>query len=143
MRNDNLDVYDAALSFVVTPRHGTVGVDSSMATTQACVTITACEIPDDDDKRAPVDIVVALDVSISMYGKKLELCKRTLEMLLRVLSSNDQFALISYGSNAKVEIPGRNMTNENKEMARQRIKEIFCDGKPCCSLFLWYQPIFG
>ena len=143
MSNDNSDDYNAALAFVVTPRHDMVAMDSSMVTTQVCVTITACEIPDDDDKRAPVDIVVALDVSISMYGKKLELCKRTLEMLLRVLSSNDQFALISYGSNAKVEIPARNMTNENKEMARQRIKEIFCDGKPCSSLFLWYQPIFG
>jgi hypothetical protein len=91
MRNDNSDdwtavstmetesfvevrrVDNAALDFVVTPRHGMVGMDSSMATTQACVTITACEIPDDDDKRAP-------DVTTSMYGKKLELCKRTLEV---------------------------------------------------------------
>jgi Mg-chelatase subunit ChlD len=112
-------VDNAALDFVVTPRHVIVGMESNMATTQACVTITACEIPDDDDKRAPVDIVVALDVSTSMYGKKLELCKRTLEMLLRILSSKDQFALISYGSNATVEIPARNMTNENKEMAFQ------------------------
>jgi hypothetical protein len=121
-------VDNAALDFVVTPRHVIVGMESNMATTQACVTITACEIPDDDDKRAPVDIVVALDVSTSMYGKKLELCKRTLEMLLRILSSKDQFALISYGSNATVEIPARNMTNENKEMAFQRIKEISCNG---------------
>jgi hypothetical protein len=121
-------VENAALDFIVTPRHGRVGIDSSMATTQACVTITACEIPDDDDKRAPVDIAVALDVSISMYGTKLELCKRTLEMLPGVLSSKDQFALISYGSNATVEIPAKNMTNENKEMAGQRIKEISCNG---------------
>jgi hypothetical protein len=121
-------VDDTALDFVVTPRHGMVGIDSNMATTQACVTITACEIPDEDDKRAPVDIVVALDVSTSMYGKKLELCKRTLEMLLRVLSSKDQFALISYGSKATVEIPARKMTNENKEMALKRIKEISCNG---------------
>jgi hypothetical protein len=121
-------VDNAALDFLVTPRHVMVGMDSNLATTLACVTIKACEIPDDDEKRAPVDIVVTLDVSTSMFGKKLELCKRTLEMLLRVLSSKDQFALISYGSNATVEIPARNMTKENKEMALQRIKEISCNG---------------
>jgi len=55
---------DGSLSMRVLPKHNVICVGSTMTTTQICVNIKARELP--DDTRAPVDIIVALDVSGSM-----------------------------------------------------------------------------
>ena len=123
-----VDGRNAVLALAVTPRHEFIGVDSPLTTTQACVTVKACDIPLDDDTRSPVDIVVALDISVSMTGKKLKLCKQTLEMLVRVLGSKDRFGLISYGSEAWVSIPAQFMSHENKKRVLSMIKTICTNG---------------
>jgi Mg-chelatase subunit ChlD len=118
-----------ALSLIVTPRNQSIGFFTSYNTTQVCVNVKASDLPDEDDEtRSPVDIVVALDISVSMAGKRIKDCKRTLELMLRSLSSRDRLGLVSYGSNAKVEIPARHMTPENKASALQKIKAIGVNG---------------
>ena len=59
---------EPTLEFSVTPHRKTIGIRSSEVITQICATIKACELP--IYSRAPVDIVVALDVSGSMVSKK-------------------------------------------------------------------------
>ena len=122
----------AALSFSVLPKNEVVGVGASVkddptkivATQICCVSMKARDLPDSEAKRAPVDIIVALDASGSMEGQKLHLCKRTLEMFLRVLLPHDRFGLISYGSDARVEIPAQLMTAKNKEDALKKITSL-------------------
>lgn len=59
---------------------------SSEFVSQICATVKASELPAGDEfARASVDIVVALDVSGSMRVEKLDLCKMTLNLLLREL----------------------------------------------------------
>jgi Mg-chelatase subunit ChlD len=117
------------LSLLVTPRNESIGFFSDQRTTKVCVTIKACELPDeDDDKRSPVDIIVSLDVSRSMQGNKLTDCKRTLELMLRHLSSKDRLGLVTYGSYAKIEIPACFMTRENKETALRKIQAMLASG---------------
>ena len=113
-----------ALVMNVTPKYRIIGIDTKHSTTQICVTITAHELPDDCDQRSPVDIVVAIDVSGSMHGNKLELSKKTLELLLRVLLPDDKFGLVSYASEAKVEFPVSKMTPGNKEVALRKIRSL-------------------
>eukprot|EP00591_Stephanopyxis_turris_P000546 CAMPEP_0195507294 /NCGR_PEP_ID=MMETSP0794_2-20130614/763_1 /TAXON_ID=515487 /ORGANISM="Stephanopyxis turris, Strain CCMP 815" /LENGTH=528 /DNA_ID=CAMNT_0040633927 /DNA_START=47 /DNA_END=1633 /DNA_ORIENTATION=+ len=114
-----------ALQLSAMPRNESIGAFSNQSTTQVCVNIKACELlNEDDDKRMPVDIVVALDISSSMAGEKLNDCKRTLELMLRNLTSKDRLGLISYGSQAKVEIPACFVTEENKANALQKIKSL-------------------
>jgi Mg-chelatase subunit ChlD len=129
----NVDTH-AALSVSVLPKNDVIGMDAmtneqeKITTTEICVSIKARDLPDNEDERAPVDIIVALDVSGSMSGQKLHLCKRTLDLLLRVLLPQDRFGLVSYGSDARLEIPARHMTADNKQVALQKISALTtCD----------------
>jgi len=118
-----------SLSLKVTPRHDTIGLEANHSETQFCATVTARDLPEDDDSvRASVDIVVALDISGSMEGKKLELCKETLTLLLRELSARDNFGLVTFGSEARVEIPTRKLTKNNKRIAMAKIKSLGING---------------
>jgi Mg-chelatase subunit ChlD len=117
-----------AVSLSVRPKHTVIGVDAAgQTTTEICVTMNAAELQD-DEQRAAVDIIVALDVSGSMSGAPLKLCKRTLEMLLRVLLPNDRFGLVTYASDAVVDIPIQKMTPANKQAALQKIESLCTRG---------------
>jgi hypothetical protein len=118
-----------AVSFKVIPKHKVIGVDANESTTEICVSMKAADLPDDDETRAPVDIIIALDVSGSMNGTPLALCKRTLEMLLRVLLPQDRFGLITYASDARVDFPAKQMTADHKEAALLKIKSLHTRGQ--------------
>jgi Mg-chelatase subunit ChlD len=121
-----------SLTIKAIPRHDTIGRQASMNmnSTQFCVTVTGRELPEEDEgaNRAAVDIVVALDVSGSMNGRKLDLCKTTLSLLLRELSSKDRFGLVIFGSNADIAIPARTLTPANKELALAKIQNLRTSG---------------
>lgn len=115
------------LSFA--PKHESIGVKSTEAWTSACVSIEACDIPEDSEERtSSVDICVALDVSGSMSGSKLRDCKSTLEAMLRPLGAKDRFGLISFGSRCDVVFPALLMTKENKAAALKKIKALSTNG---------------
>jgi Mg-chelatase subunit ChlD len=118
-----------AISIKVIPKHEVIGVDANESTTEICVSMKAAELSDDDETRAPVDIIIALDVSGSMNGTPLALCKRTLEMLLRVLLPQDCFGLVTYASDARVDFPAKKMTADNKETALVKIKSLHTRGQ--------------
>ncbi|CAJ1931111.1 unnamed protein product [Cylindrotheca closterium] len=115
------------LSFA--PKHESIGVKSSTTYTSACVSIEACDMPEDEAERTcSVDICVALDVSGSMSGSKLKDCKSTLEAMLRPLSTKDRFGLITFGSRCDVVFPALLMTKENKAAALKKIKALSTNG---------------
>lgn len=118
-----------AVSLKVIPKHEVIGVDSNESTTEICVSMKAAELPDDNETRAPVDIIIVLDVSGSMNGTPLALCKRTLEMLLRVLLPQDRFGLVTYASDAIVDFTAKKMTAENKQAALVKIKSLQTRGQ--------------
>lgn len=113
------------LTVKTAPEYSSVGVEADMKTVVACVNLKARELPDDDDNhRAPVDIIVALDVSGSMTGSKLELCKKTLRLLLRVLFAEDRFGLICYSGDAFIEVPVQKMSETNKKSSLEKIAKL-------------------
>jgi Mg-chelatase subunit ChlD len=118
-----------AVSLKVIPKHKVIGVDANESTTEICMSMTAADLPDDDETRAPVDIIIALDVSGSMNGTPLALCKRTLEMLLRVLLPQDRFGLVTYASEAIIDFSAKKMTATNKEAALVKIKSLHTRGQ--------------
>ena len=114
-----------ALSLQVIPQHSSIGMASDMTTTQVCVNVKAIDLPDDDDEvRAGVDIIVALDVSGSMSGRKLELCKRTLKQLLAMLLPKDRFGLITYDTKAVLDLEPLKMTPANRDRALRTIQRL-------------------
>ena len=113
----------SVLTLSVTPRHTTIGLNSHLTSDQVCATLKACNL-DDGDTRAPVDVIVALDVSGSMEGQKLFLCQMTLQLLLRQLTPDDRFGLVSFSDDAIIEIPIRKVTTINRKLADETIQQL-------------------
>ncbi|CAJ1931149.1 unnamed protein product [Cylindrotheca closterium] len=118
------------LKLSVNPKYDSVGINSANKIwTSACVSIEASDMPEEmNDRTSALDIVVALDISGSMSGQKLNDCKSTLEAMLRPLGSKDRFGLIVFGSRVRVIIPAAIMNKENKESALNQIKQINTEG---------------
>lgn len=72
--HDDHDPREPSLEFSLAPHRGEIGVRSTEFVSQICATVKACELPSGDAfARAPVDIVVALDVSGSMASTEFKL----------------------------------------------------------------------
>jgi len=100
-----------------------IGVSSGTDMTQFCASLKASELPD-EGRRAPVDILVALDVSGSMEGDKINTCKSSISLLLRQLTSEDSFGLISFSTDATVEIPISKLTTSARKSAIDKIDSL-------------------
>ena len=73
-------------------------------------------------------VVVALDISGSMHGRKLDLCKETISLLIRELSPQDRFGLITFGSDTNIAIPARKLGIVDKESILSKIRRISTRG---------------
>lgn len=60
---------------------------------------------------------------------KLDLCKKTLNLLLRELHHNDRFCLISFSDDAKVEVPMLKVNEEQKLKAMHTIEHMHVRGR--------------
>lgn len=127
--DDDQESTPPTLSMELIPEFNSIGLKSSRTITKFCAQVSSRSLPDDDESvRAPVDIVVALDISGSMTGNKLALCKDTLKLLLRELSPNDRFGLVTFGNEATIVIPARKLLSQNKEIALNSIQKIHTSG---------------
>jgi len=79
---------------------------------------------DNEDKRAPIDLVAVIDKSGSMAGEKLDLVKKTLEFVLTQLKSNDRLSVVTYDTQVNLDFGLRNMDKEGKDFALEKIKSI-------------------
>lgn len=128
--HERYDPLRPSLEFSVAPHRESIGLRSSEFATQICATVKASELPPGDSyARAPVDIVVALDVSGSMRVEKLDLCKKTLSLLLRELHHDDRFCLISFSDDAKIEVPMLKVSDEQKRNAVRTIDRMQVRGR--------------
>jgi len=120
------DTVSSALALKIAARHASIGIQCPMASTQMCATIEARgDAPNDEEsRRAPVDIVVALDRSGSMQGAKLGLCLKTLELLLRELGPRDRFGLVTFSDHSTIDIPLRKLIPYNKTLAVNRVRTV-------------------
>mmetsp|Transcript_20745 Transcript_20745/g.43574 ORF Transcript_20745/g.43574 Transcript_20745/m.43574 type:complete len:554 (+) Transcript_20745:44-1705(+) len=121
---------EPTLQFSVVPHRESIGLTSNEFVGQVCATVKARELPDGDAfARASVDVVVALDVSGSMRVEKLDLCKKTLCLLLRELHNEDRFGLISFSDEARIEVPVQKVNEENKRLALHTIEHLSVRGR--------------
>ena len=128
--HERYDPLRPSLEFSVAPHRESIGLQASEFMTQICATVKASELPAGDSyARAPVDIVVALDVSGSMRVEKLDLCKKTMALLIRELHHDDRFCLISFSDDAKVEVPMLKVTDEQKLSAVRAIEQMQVRGR--------------
>lgn len=120
---------EPTITFSVAPHRDTIGLKSDQFVGQICASLQACELSHDAYTRAPIDIVVALDVSGSMRVEKLDLCKNTLKLLLKELHHDDRFCLISFSDEAKIEIPMLKVNEDQKRVAMHTIEHLSTRGR--------------
>ena len=129
LARDQRRVREPSITFSVAPHRDTVGLKSNQFVGQICASLKASELSNDANTRAPIDIVVALDVSGSMRVEKLDLCKNTLKLLLKELHHDDRFCLISFSDEAKVEIPMLKVDEDQKILAMHTIEHLSTRGR--------------
>jgi len=78
----------------------------------------------EESDRKPIDLVVILDRSGSMAGSKLNLCKSTMEFLMKELSVNDRLSLITYHTDVSVDMHLTKMTQPAKDTLLKKVYNI-------------------
>lgn len=61
--------------------------------------------------------------------EKLDLCKKTLNLLLRELHHDDRFCLISFSDEAKIEVPMLKVCDDQKKKAMHTIEHMHVRGR--------------
>lgn len=78
--------------------------------------------------RVPTDLVVVLDRSGSMAGEPIATALAVLRELIAGLADGDRFALVSYASDARVDIPLESASGTARERWSQQIAALAADG---------------
>lgn len=77
-----------------------------------------------DCKRIPLHMILAIDVSGSMAGTKLESVKTTVDKLLDHLTENDTLGIITFSTEVKTVFETAPMTQANREVAKNIVKGL-------------------
>ncbi|KAL5819921.1 hypothetical protein ACOSQ4_023763 [Xanthoceras sorbifolium] len=80
-------------------------------------------------RRAPVDLIAVVNVSLSMSGVKLQMMKRGLRLVISSLSSSDRLSIIAFSATSKRLLPLRRMTTNGRRSARRMIDAIGTTGQ--------------
>jgi len=81
-----------------------------------------------DEKAQNVDIVIVLDRSGSMQGRKIEDARRAVVELLSSLSANDRFALVTYSDGVQILSGLMNVTDGNREKLVSAVQRVYAGG---------------
>lgn len=99
--------------------------DATATTTAATATTEAT----DAVAEVPVHTIAVVDVSGSMsISGKLRSVQHTLEQLIDVMKDRDELSLISFQSEAKVELSRVTATADHREIIRERVRGLIADG---------------
>ena len=81
-----------------------------------------------DQKRVPLHLILALDVSGSMSGSKLESVKQTVFKLIDNVTENDTIGMLSFNGSIKEILPALPMSSDNKTRARDSVNRLYASG---------------
>ncbi|KAK2656683.1 hypothetical protein Ddye_009735 [Dipteronia dyeriana] len=80
-------------------------------------------------RRAPVDLVAVVDVSLSMSGVKLQMMKRAMRLVVSSLDSSDRLSIVAFSTMSKRLLPLRRMTTNGRRAARRIVDAIGTTGQ--------------
>ncbi len=78
----------------------------------------------DEEKRIPLHLILAVDCSGSMAGRKLMQVKNTIEKLVDHLTENDSLGILKFSDKCWEVLGAVPMTTENKALAKTKVREI-------------------
>ncbi|KAI9111495.1 hypothetical protein K1719_017185 [Acacia pycnantha] len=74
--------------------------------------------------RAPIDLVVVLDVGGIMASSRLQIIKRSMRVVISSLGSNDRLSIVTFSSGSKRLFPLRRMTGSGQRSARRIVDTL-------------------
>ena len=80
------------------------------------------------EKKCNADLICVIDISGSMSGEKLNLVKKSLKVLVKMMDKNDRLALVLFESEASVFFDLDYMTEKRKNELIAKISEIESTG---------------
>ena len=86
------------------------------------------ESKEQEEKRVSADLVCIIDISGSMRGKKINLVKESLKILVDMMDQKDRIALVLFSSEAKLYYDINYLTQENKSKIKDLINNINASG---------------
>ena len=84
--------------------------------------------PKEGEKKCNADLICVIDISYSMDGEKIDLVKKSLKILVKLMDKNDRLALILFGSKASIYFDLDYMTDKTKQNLITKIDEISASG---------------
>ena len=84
--------------------------------------------PKEGEKKCNADLICVIDISYSMDGEKIDLVKKSLKILVKLMDKNDRLALILFGSKASIYFDLDYMTDGKKQNLIKKIDEINASG---------------
>ncbi|KAL3838252.1 hypothetical protein ACJIZ3_022843 [Penstemon smallii] len=112
------------------PERPSVAASESVTNFAVLVRLKAPSLSEDarQNQRAPIDLVLVLDVSGSMHGAKLALLKRAVNFVIDNLGSLDRISLVSFASHASRILSLRRMTEHGREDAKRAVNFLAASG---------------
>ena len=84
--------------------------------------------PKEGEKKCNADLICVIDISGSMAGEKLNLVKKSLKILVKLMDKNDRLALILFENEASIFFDLDYMTDKTKQNLITKIDEIRASG---------------
>lgn len=75
-------------------------------------------------RRAPVDVVIVLDVGGAMSGQKLRLMKNTMRLVISSLNATDRLSIVAFSGGSKRLLPLKRMTGGGQRSARRIVEAL-------------------
>ncbi|XP_049381698.1 E3 ubiquitin-protein ligase WAV3 isoform X1 [Solanum stenotomum] len=75
-------------------------------------------------RRAPIDLVMVLDVSGKMKAQDIQMMKRAMRLVISTLSTSDRLSIVAFSTTSKRLLPLRRMTTSGKRSARRIVDAI-------------------
>ncbi|KAF5736232.1 putative Zinc finger family protein [Tripterygium wilfordii] len=111
------------------PEYEAVSTSDFVSKFAVLVRVTAPPLHNDAQclNRAPVDLVLVLDLSGSM-SSKLSLLRQAVHFIIQNLGPSDRLSLVTFSSTAKRIVPLRRMYDSGREDAINAVNCLFCCG---------------
>ncbi|VFQ68744.1 unnamed protein product [Cuscuta campestris] len=106
------------------PERVAIAASESIPEFSVLVGIRAPSLPDGRSQRAPVDLVMVLDVSGSMSGQKLALVKQAVHFVVDNLGPSDRLSIVSFATHAKRVLRLTLMTEHGRDEARCAVNSL-------------------
>lgn len=109
---------------MISPEAAVISIGRSSQTFVVVLKIRAPQAPTNAARRAPIDLVMVLDVSRKLTNEKLQVMKRALRLVVSSLSAGDRLSIVAFSSTSKRLLPLRRMTTAGRRSARRIVDSI-------------------